>query len=234
MPCSFTASSRTHFYGTETYTLEVARHLRKRARTRRRLGGVPGRAPPRGSGDDLLLSRHPGRLRRQELHPSSPRRRDVLSGSDQGPLTGVLEDIRPEIVHVTHLINHTAVLLEVARDVGVPAVATLTDFFGFCHNNKLEAANGSLCRGPNRTRTNCVACYLKADAQTKPHWRARLVARSPWVSAAARGMTIVSRVPGFRESRIGELVRDLQIRPGHPSRVLSELPRGHCPDALSA
>jgi glycosyltransferase involved in cell wall biosynthesis len=42
-------------------------------------------------------------------------------------------------------------------------VATLTDFFGFCYNNKLEAANGRLCAGPNRLRSNCIACHLKAS-----------------------------------------------------------------------
>ena len=65
----------------------------------------------------------------------------------------MLEEIRPDIVHVTHLINHTAVLLEEAGKVGCPVVATLTDFFGFCYNNKLEAANGQLCAGPNRLRS---------------------------------------------------------------------------------
>jgi hypothetical protein len=31
-------------------------------------------------------------------------------------------------------------------------VATLTDFFGFCFNNKLEAHDGSLCLGPDGSR----------------------------------------------------------------------------------
>ena len=85
----------------------------------------------------------------------------------------VLAEIRPDVVHVTHLINHTGVLLEEVKNIGVPAVATLTDFFGFCYNNKLEAASGRLCSGPNALRSNCIACHLKAvDAggdETKPY-----------------------------------------------------------------
>ena len=204
----------THFYGTETYTLQVARHLRNMGHdpvvVSAVFQGEPRRASPVTTYDyeglrvycidkNYIPHRRIGETYYQEAI------RDTL--------TGVLEDVRPDIVHVTHLINHTAVLLEVVRDLGLPAVATLTDFFGFCYNNKLEAANGSLCRGPNRSRTNCVACYLKAVAQAKPHRTVRLVARSPWVSAAALGLAMVSRVPGVRQSRLGGKVHDLRMRP---------------------
>lgn len=74
----------------------------------------------------------------------------------------------PDLVHVTHLINHTAALLEVTQQLGIPTYATFTDFFGFCLNNKLEGADGSLCAGPSVSRTNCVACYLK-DASRSPY-----------------------------------------------------------------
>src|SRR6185436_8940093 len=71
-------------------------------------------------------------------------------------------ELRPDIAHVTHLINHTAALIDVLVEAGVPRVASFTDFFGFCYNNKLEAADGSACAGPNWLRTNCMACHLKA------------------------------------------------------------------------
>jgi hypothetical protein len=80
-------------------------------------------------------------------------------------IKGILEQIRPDLVHVTHLINHTSILLDVAKDMDIPLVATLTDFFGFCFNNKLESVSGSLCAGPNNSRTNCIACFLKAFMQ---------------------------------------------------------------------
>jgi glycosyltransferase involved in cell wall biosynthesis len=104
-------------------------------------------------------------------------------------------------------------LLDVLRDLRVPAVATLTDFFGFCYNNRLEAADGSPCAGPNRTRANCVACHLKAAAQANPHGKARLVARASWVSSAALALTMVAYVPGSRKTRLGRMVHDLRMRP---------------------
>ena len=59
-----------------------------------------------------------------------------------------MSEIEPDIAHVTHLINHTSAILEVLNEFKVPTVATLTDFFGFCFNNKLEKYDGSLCVGP--------------------------------------------------------------------------------------
>lgn len=80
----------------------------------------------------------------------------------------VLEEQQPDVLHVAHLINHTASLVDVANELGIPMVATLTDFYGFCYTNKLEDARGRMCNGPNLARSNCVACYLKARAAALP------------------------------------------------------------------
>ena len=41
----------------------------------------------------------------------------------------LLNELKPDLVHVTHLMNHTAVLLDVVSDLNIPVVATLTDFY---------------------------------------------------------------------------------------------------------
>lgn len=79
----------------------------------------------------------------------------------------IIRGINPEVIHITHLINHSASVLEVASALNIPVVSTLTDFYGFCYNNKLEQADGALCRGPNKLRSNCIECYLK-DLSSKP------------------------------------------------------------------
>ena len=73
-------------------------------------------------------------------------------------LHSILRELAPDIVHVTHLINHTAVLLEVTNQLKISAVATMIDFFAFCLNNKLETAEGKSIQGPNKTRSNCISC----------------------------------------------------------------------------
>ena len=79
-----------------------------------------------------------------------------------GLLRDVVSDIGPDLVHVTHLINLTATLLDVLREMRIPTMATFTDFYGICFNNKLERYDGTLCRGPDRHSMNCLCCYMKA------------------------------------------------------------------------
>lgn len=118
----------------------------------------------------------------------------------------ILRGIAPDVVHVCHLINHTSALLEVTRRLGLPTVASFTDFFGFCYTNKLSDIRGRLCAGPNAARSNCVACALFGD------------------DAARAGVTgqvgsrllppVVARLPGLVPAWT-EMIRALKDRPAH-------------------
>lgn len=204
-----------HFYGTETYTLDLARNLWKL-----------------GHEAIVVSAIFPGEARRQELvshyeyegvpvycidknqYPHTRVKDTYYQPELRGVLRDLLAKIAPDIVHVTHLINHTAVLLEVADELSLPTVATLTDFFGFCYNNKLEAADGSLCSGPNARRTNCLACYLKARGeQPGAGPLLRVAGTHPWSSAAAHGLHALHRLPGSRAGRLAGLVLDIKQRP---------------------
>lgn len=59
----------------------------------------------------------------------------------------ILRFLRPDAVHVCHLINHTTALIDAARALEIPLFATLTDFFGFCLTNRLESAGAACARG---------------------------------------------------------------------------------------
>ena len=124
-------------------------------------------------------------------------------------LSAVLARLMPDLIHVTHLMNHTAVLLEVAKTAQIPVVATLTDFFGFCYNNKLEAADGSLCNGPNPIRSNCIACYLRA-VNDGAH-----TGRRPRLGYAMAGLrmrvTYAAGLPGPSDAAL--IVPDITRRP---------------------
>jgi glycosyltransferase involved in cell wall biosynthesis len=131
-------------------------------------------------------------------------------------LDRLLDDIRPDLVHVTHLINHTAVLLERIAARRIPVVATFTDFFGFCYNNKLEAHDGGLCAGPGAPPVNCLACHLKAVADGAPEpadWRARMARRPAGAGLAARAMHVAQRLPGLRAGALAGRVQDIEQRP---------------------
>jgi len=205
-----------HFYGTETYTLELARNLKA-------LGHEP----------TVVSAVFPGEARRGAMvtryeHDGIPvvcidknempdrRIRDTYLRPEMKPvLAGIVRELRPDIAHVTHLINHTAALLEVLAEAGVPRVATFTDFFGFCYNNKLEAADGSVCAGPNRLRTNCMSCHLKALREQGREAEAESLALSgalkPWNVVY---MQLKRRLSGEPGGVPADTVLDIRDRPG--------------------
>lgn len=118
----------------------------------------------------------------------------------------ILRDVRPDIVHVCHLINHTTALLDVTRRLGLTTVATFTDFFGFCYNNKLSTPDGALCAGPNRQRSNCLACALfpqqAADEGSAGRLRRAIVPR------------VLARVPRLAGPE-APTIAALRARPDH-------------------
>jgi glycosyltransferase involved in cell wall biosynthesis len=205
----------SHFYGTETYTLELAKHYRSMGIDVRVITAI---FPGEPAASDLVTHYEfqgmPVTCIDKNRLPNT-RVKDTYYQPDMRPvLAQVLRDVRPDVVHVTHLINHTAALLEVTQELGIPTYATFTDFFGFCFNNKLEAADGSLCAGPSPSRSNCIACYLKdrshhGDARRLLRWAAH-PDRVIWL---ARGANLARKFPPFRGGPLDGLCEDLARRP---------------------
>ena len=204
-----------HFYGTETYTLELARHYRAAG-----LDVVVVSAIFQGEqAADALITRYeyqgiPVVCIDKNQIPHTRVKETYYQPDIRPVLEQVLREVKPDLVHVTHLINHTSALLEVTQQLGIPTYATFTDFFGFCLNNKLEAADGELCRGPSSSRTNCVACYLK-DASRSPYsdsWiRKATTSRSAqWIANVAN---VGRRFPGIRGGPVDGLLEDIARRP---------------------
>ena len=151
-----------HFYGTETYTLELAQRLKAMGHNPTILTSIL--YGEKGPGEARFTYEYGGLtvdcidLNTQPLKNF----RQLYFRPDLYPvLKDVLQQRRPDIIHVTHLMGHTAVLLEVIRDLKIPVVATLTDFYGICPNSKLIDLDGGLCTGPNRRSTNCLSCYIR-------------------------------------------------------------------------
>jgi len=198
-----------HFYGTETYTFEIARNLQAMGHepvvVSATFQGEPTREAP--------LTRYeyksvPVYLIDKNCFPTRRTRDTYYQPDMRDALKRILLEIAPDLVHVTHLGNHTAVLLDVNEELGIPAVTTLTDFFGFCFKKTLEAADGSLCRGPSSTRVNCLACTIKQSSQKRAgQLLYRWLARPPWPVLGAAALRLVH--PG----RLAEIVADVVARP---------------------
>ena len=204
-----------HFYGTETYTFELARNLRLLGHEATVVTAVFPGEPARAA----MITRyeHEGVpvVCIDKNHFPNRRIRDTYFQPEMaGVLTAIVRELRPDVAHVTHLINHTAVLLDVLVSEGIPRVASFTDFFGFCYNNKLEAADGSPCTGPNWLRTNCMDCHVKALREQGQDEAARALTLhgplQPWSSGVLKARRFLTRAT---EGVVAETVIDVSLRP---------------------
>jgi glycosyltransferase involved in cell wall biosynthesis len=204
-----------HFYGTESYTLELAKNLRTLGHTPVIITAVfPGEP---GKNQEISFYEYEGLpvfCIDKNYYPNTRVKDTYYQPELRDLFRPLLQQIQPDILHVTHLIQHTGVALEVAAELGIPAIATFTDFFGFCFNNKLQAADGSLCRGPNRTRTNCLACLLKARGDNPTADRIdRIFGTYPLSRVAASSLNQARRIPGLSKGKLAGFVLDITRRP---------------------
>jgi glycosyltransferase involved in cell wall biosynthesis len=204
-----------HFYGTETYTLNLAEHLRELGHEPIVVTAVfPGE--PRES---AMITRYEYNglpvVRFDKNYMPNTRVRDTYYQPEVRQVYDhLLDEIKPDLVHVTHLINHTAALLEVLCAKRIPTVATLTDFFGVCFNNKLENAAGDLCEGPNASRSNCLACYGKAvSAQPGSDYKYRVFDKEQLAEPAASLIVRARNLVRIKNGALGNVIEDLRLRP---------------------
>lgn len=190
-----------HFYGTETYTLELAKTLRSAGHEVSILSAIlygeksTGEPYTRYVYDGLQV--HCVDLNSQPLKTF---RQMYLRPDLYHLLKDIVGRINPDIAHVMHLMGHTATLLEVLRDLEVPTVATLTDFFGICSNSKLKRHDGSLCLGPNRRSTNCLICYIKTHAHFISHkYAVRFIRNDVSLKILAEMLPSIAKLPSFKD-----------------------------------
>lgn len=204
-----------HFYGTETYTLDLAKNLREMGHEVVIVSAVfPGEKRREAF---ITYYEYQGLevycLDKNYFHHNI--RETFYQESLLDTHKHLLLEIKPDLVHVTHLFNHTASLLDALKLLNIPSITTLTDFYGVCFNHRLEAADGSSCAGPDKSRSNCVACYVKAKMVTERQGvLAKLMSRFPsLLNVLAKGMRITTRMPYFSRTRVAKAVTAIQDRP---------------------
>lgn len=205
-----------HYHGTETYTLALAKNLQAMGHEPVVVSGIfPGEKKAAGLVTHYDYQGIKVYCIDKNYLPHSSFRETYDQPQMRQVHKDILLELRPDIVHVTHLNNHTASLLDSVIELAIPMVATFTDFFGFCLNAKLESANGSLCSGPNPQRTNCLACYVKECAQQA---NTPLIVKTFKVNllliqwrCALYNWTY--KLPVLRNSKRSAVLRDIKARP---------------------
>jgi glycosyltransferase involved in cell wall biosynthesis len=75
-------------------------------------------------------------------------------------LAGYLEEVRPDLVHVTSCETLSASVLRVVKEAGLPLVLSLTDFWFLCPRINLLRSDGANCDGQT-TPWDCLECQLR-------------------------------------------------------------------------
>lgn len=80
-----------------------------------------------------------------------------VNAQAEGAFQRVFDEVRPQLVHVQHLMLHSLDLPHLARAAGARVVMTLNDFWLHCPRfGQLLLPNGALCPGPSLR--DCHAC----------------------------------------------------------------------------
>ena len=68
-----------------------------------------------------------------------------------------LARVQPDLVHIHHLFKLSGGLIQVAREMGIPTVVTLHDYWFLCYSGQLLLPDRSVCVGP-RGGWPCPGC----------------------------------------------------------------------------
>lgn len=69
---------------------------------------------------------------------------------------GLLDELMPDVVHFFHFSRLGAALIDVVRQLNIPAYYTPTDFWALCSTSQLLLTNGKVCDGPSSHGGNCI------------------------------------------------------------------------------
>lgn len=109
----------------------------------------------------------------------------------------LLDELKPDVLHITSLYTLSASIIEVARQRGIPIVLSATDFWLLCARNTLLRSDDQLCPGPDDP-WGCARCMA---AKAKIYRWPRRVLPEPLtmglLKASSRWLLLTNR-PGWR------------------------------------
>jgi glycosyltransferase involved in cell wall biosynthesis len=183
--------------GTETYTAGIAKELKGRGCRIQVLcvgGWRNGKDYFNGYDDDLY---HDISVRRLNLNwKKSPEPFRYLYDNPVVAeyLSSYLQQVEPDLVHVTSCETLSASPLQVVKAAGLPLVLSLTDFWFLCPRINLLRGNGENCDGQT-TPWECLRCQLRGTKAYR--WSRRMMP----ASEVRRFLTAISRFPLLTRQR---------------------------------
>ncbi|HID41085.1 MAG TPA: hypothetical protein EYP33_02890, partial [Pyrodictium sp.] len=75
----------------------------------------------------------------------------------------LIRDINPNIIHFEHLIGLSTTFIEVAKELEIPTIITLHDYWFMCPNIQLLKHDYTICNGPKANK--CHECWIKKQSK---------------------------------------------------------------------
>jgi glycosyltransferase involved in cell wall biosynthesis len=206
--------------GTELYTQTLARSLAAHG------FDVAMFVPAQHTTDPALSDEADVRVHRVPLGPRSANA-VFLSTFSQRALSAafanVLQQERPNLIHLQHLMGLPVRLIDQIMDAGIPFVITLHDYWYVCANAQLLTnTRQEICGGP-RWWINCGQCALARAGH--PNWQVLAPAVAPLLGYRHR---LLRRVLDRAARLIAptEFVRETYQRLGVPTDRVQVIPHG--------
>lgn len=109
-----------------------------------------------------------------------------------------LKDFQPDVVHISSMYTLSASAIEAAKDLGLPVVLTLSDFWSICPRHTLLRYDGSICNGQVSEQT-CQDCLMN---DSSPYRKLRRLLPqailTPLLDQLVRQHDLASKIPGVR------------------------------------
>lgn len=148
--------------GTEVYTLRLAQEMQRRGHDVAVLARVPG--DESGKPDfSIHASEFQGvRVYRMTNRIAHQRIRDsYLQPLAEAAFRKLLRELAPDVVHFQHLIHMSAGLPAVCRELGIPTVVTVNDYWALCARVQLIRPDGVRCA--KNQGLGCLPCIKGED-----------------------------------------------------------------------
>ena len=151
-----------------------------------------------GYSEDELEGVPVRRLRVNWTHAENPNEALYDSAPLAEQARAFLEDFQPDVVHIASLYTLSMRVVEVIRELGIPSVMTLSDFWLVCPQLTLVRSDGHVCDGQVSAAT-CQDCLL---GNSRRYRSVRGIAPRPLLDAACRSLirhpALGRRTPGVR------------------------------------
>jgi glycosyltransferase involved in cell wall biosynthesis len=208
-------------FGTEIYTYTMAKAFQDRGHTVRVIAcesNMWGDSPEVTATDDEWGGVEVHRLYFNVMATPNPVQYDYHNLYVEQYLLDYYAQEKPDLVHVCHAGHLSTAVVTAARKLGLPIVATATDFWLICPTSQLLRYDRVLCDGPS-SMSRCVRCYAYQrnlgqdyrwlfDRVPAPFWDVAVeLLRHPWAE---------------RDWRT-RLVRALLMRPAWMASVMNQV-----------